>query len=333
MKQKNISSVRENEIYNWIDGLLPIGELSNGERRNLIYHIIGTDRAFGIFFPEFFLYEIPEKKVSSFFKLFIASRAYLIAHDALKDEDRTNEIRDILRKSEPLFREECIKHLQNCIGENETIEKIMNLRDEITNKAYSYSFDKKVPDMDFACERVSYWYIVFDALDSLGVDTKKIQRLFDLSLFLLQLADDFSDIEEDYKKKNNCNLLGWNEGNKPSIENKHLEKYTLISIWLTAKQVIEEFEDDDPISKWAQEIIDLIIFSDEKELLDFCNKTFSENWPKSYLPPHVNPKLDKSTIPNIRLNSMNGVKISAESINSFATNRTINKIKELILTK
>jgi|SRR3989344_974226 len=325
-------ALREHKAYTWMDSLLSGYLTDEGDRTQLIYHLIGTDRAFGVFFPEFFFPKsVSGKDAENLFRLFLASRAYLIAHDAALDEDRTTKIRKALANSMQTFRKECIKILQKLVGKAKTAQ-IMRFRDSVAEKAYNSDFSKRPPNSSFTFERCSYWYLFFDALSiTNGIKiAEKQKRLFDLSLFLLQIADDFDDMEDDLQKENNANLLAWSPKRQklqiPASEKEKLRKYALVAIWRTAKEIAKTCGPKEPMGLWAEEIFKLLSCNDLNALENCSSQLFGKDWPVSYLPPVLSNGTSSVQKVGIELRQMNGVKISAESINSFASQRAIAKM-------
>lgn len=326
-----LSSVaNEKQAVAWIMSCLGAHDVNCADIHHLAYHLVGTDRAFGLYFPEFFLASLPLDVAlrDRLRRVFLASRAYLIADDALRDHDRTAGVRKVLGAAAPRFRSECLDAGKGLGLTHAAISHLLDRRERLGNWAYRRDASYR-PSLAGTCLRCSLWYIVFDVLRrQIPVSmVRQRRRLFSEALFLLQLADDYADIDIDLEANGHRSLLAWGTTSHSElfgqIPRPQLRGYALLSMYILSQQLACATGVPLLLRLWAESIQDLISISADIGLDQVVTRLFSGRLPEAFRPPLDCPGLVSIDLAGIALRGMNGVSLSAESVNSFATRRAL----------
>ena len=254
---------RERNIKKWITRELLVPCQWNTNYEPFISHLIGTDRAFGVFFPEFFLQHdnYSQSLAEQIAKTHVAARIVLIADDALRDNDYLlyprKELESLLSGSITLFNR-CLEK----IGMDEiSRKKIIRRHRAKTNRAYSMP-PPNPPELTHTCKRCSWFYAAFDALYVIVCSNSltAAKRNFTKALCALQLADDYADYDQDMKSKNSYNVmsLGKEKGHITSKERQWLQGYTSFAISHLCRDIMLKTPKETPLHNWAQTICGLI---------------------------------------------------------------------------
>ncbi len=312
---------REHNIKKWITRELLIPCQWNTSSEPFISHLIGTDRAFGVFFPEFFLpcdsYSRPLAEQIA--KTHVAARIVLIADDALRDDDYLlyprKKLESILSGSITLFNR-CLKE----IGINEISRKKIISRHRVkTNRAYSMP-PPNPPELTHTCKRCSWFYAAFDALCGTVCSNSltATKRNFTKALYTLQLADDYADYDQDMESGNPYNVMSLDKekGRINSKERQWLQGYASFAISHLCQDIMSETPKETPLHNWAKIIYGLISVPQEITVI-------LSNYSSKYLSPIVCGNLIDLPFEDVQFSTMNGVILNAESINIYATLRAL----------
>lgn len=325
------STPEEGDALAWIYDCLSVRELAP-DAQHLAYHLVGTDRAFGLYFPEFFLSELKllQHQVACLRRLFLASRAYLIADDAIRDLDRTQHIRQLLADACPRFRNECLEATKAFgLHGHEALQLLMR-RERLAEWAYQRNRAAS-PTLASTCLRCSLWYLAFDVLsDHLGrAVVRPLRRGFSEALFLLQLADDAADLLDDLQSEQHRNLLTAGTHNPSDLfaqlSVRQISGYALLAIHRLANQLSHRSSLPFRLRLWAREIVNMVAIPESFEVDWVTTQLFPVTLPEGFLPPYCNTVLPSLDLNSIVVHPMNGIVLSAESVNSFATRRALLK--------
>jgi len=317
---------RERNIKEWITRELLIPCQWNTSSEPFISHLIGTDRAFGIFFPEFFL---PHDNYSrslaeKIAKTHIAARIILIADDALRDNDYLlyprKELESLLSGSIAFFNR-CLEE----VGIDEiSRKKIIHRHRAKTNRAYSMSHPNP-PELTHTCKRCSWFYAAFDALNGIVCSNSltAAKRNFTKALYVLQLADDYADYDQDIKSGNPYNVMSLDKekGRINSKERQWLQGYASFAISRLCQDIMFDTSKETPLHNWAKIIYGLISVPGKITVI-------LSNYSSKYLSPIVCGNLIDLPFEDVKFSTMNGVILNAESINVYASLRAISNSRE-----
>ena len=98
----------------------------------LLNHFVGTDRALGAYFCDFFANrsELTSNERMQIAQLMVACRALIVVDDAMRDEDPTGLSQDELTLLRRVFYGECEELLSQFTGDEKSARLLMQTREQ-----------------------------------------------------------------------------------------------------------------------------------------------------------------------------------------------------------
>jgi hypothetical protein len=325
---------RESRIRNWVSRELLVPCNWSADSEPFVSHLIGTDRAFGIFFPEFFL---PRELYSRPFaeqiaRMHVAARIVLIADDALRDGDYSRfprpEVQELHSGAVSLFTE-CLR--KTGIDANRCDKTIHHHRTK-TDRAYAMSAPTP-PELAHTRNRCSWFYAAFDALAQTARPTSlaATKRCFTLALYVLQLADDYADYDQDTACGSPYNVmtLGGSIGQINSKDRQWLQGYAAYAISRLCRRIMAVTPIETPIHNWARAIQGLIAIPDETAAILSKCPLAGLGHRTNFVSPVACGPLRALPFADVMFCTMNGVVLNAESVNVYASLRALSSARSL----
>ena len=300
----------------------------------LLEHVIGTHRSFGTRFWDFFgepasrgCQRLIEEQ-DAIVRIYLMARAFLIADDALQDGDYRWVQRERLAELRTAMLSSIFKEGDQLLGETEC-KAIVDSRISMSENAYNSDWTAKPPTVEFAKQRCAMFFLAFDFMRRLARSEDAIrlsESLFARALCLLQIADDFSDLNDDLTKPRHANLIGWQHGSErtylDSITSERSLAYAGVAIVGTAHTIIEAASPQSAIERWAKAIASRFRILGSSDLSELIAELFGE-LPHGMCPMLTNPNHKLLSGVAVEFCGLNGVVVSAESLNIYATIRAL----------
>jgi hypothetical protein len=319
---------RESRIRNWANRELLVPCHWSADSEPFVSHLIGTDRAFGIFFPEFFLprdlYSRPSAEQIA--RTHVAARIVLIADDAVRDGDYSRfprpDIQELRSGAVSLFGE-CLR--KSGIGANQCAN-IIRRHQVRTDRVYAMAAPTP-PELAHTRNRCSWFYAAFDALTQTARPSTlaAAKRCFTLALYILQLADDYADYDQDVASGSPYNVmtLGGSVGQVDSRDRQWLQGYAAYAISRLCRRIMAVAPIETPMHNWARAIQSLIAIPDETAVILSKCPLAGLGHHTRFVPPIACSHWRTLPFSDVTFCTMNGVCLSAESVNAYASLRAL----------
>ncbi len=143
-------------------------------------------------------------------KLGVLTRAYIVVHDKWYDECPSvseSEVNKYLTN----IKEHGLRMTTELLGSRARAERIWTSAEDHAKSSYEKLENGYAPEFDSITGKCWLESVPIETLSHFDADYPRqaIVDFFQIFLFLLQLLDDFCDMEEDYFYKTNHNLLVW----------------------------------------------------------------------------------------------------------------------------
>ena len=319
---------RERRLRDWVGRKLLAPAKWSVTSGPFVSHLIGTDRAFGVWFPEFFL---PRGAYHQAFaeqiaQTHLAARIALIADDALRDGDYSCYSRTAVQR----LLTEAISLYRQCLRDTgvsgRRCESIIRRHKRRTERAYSLP-PPSPPQLAHTCERCSWFYAAFDACEehSTPAELNAAKKCFTLALYLLQLADDFADYDRDATSGNPYNVLVLGkDGNHIRRKGKRwIMGYTIYAISRLSQGILTQSAADSPIHNWAKCILELITAPPDIAGRLAQSLVTRLDHRGAFVPPVSCTVERRLPFADVQFATLNGVVLNAESVNAYASLRAL----------